>query len=296
MKQLIGTILSTKVAKTAKVSVIRIKVHPLYKKRIKFKKSYQVHNDLGAKVGQKVKFQSCRPFSKTKKWQIVEIINSEKDKKNKTIFSNLISLLSDEEGNEVKFSIDPKTQLPILPRELFDAVITQQPTNNKPAVEDGNAPAEEEQPDEEVSVTIPDVIVVEKKRSRKHEQDTPEVEAPTQKKTKTEAVPKPQQPILPASPVRKVPLPPAPVSAPRPTGSLPARDGHGVARRHGRHRERPDHRGQWRARCRHGHHRSGHVHSGFEQHPASGYYNGIRQVTGCLLFCASFQRTRCRKI
>ncbi len=86
MKQLIGNVISTKVAKTAKVSVLRIKVHPLYKKRIKIKKSYQVHDEMGVKVGQKVKFQSCKPFSKMKKWQIVEIIDSQtkdskKDKK-----------------------------------------------------------------------------------------------------------------------------------------------------------------------------------------------------------------------
>jgi small subunit ribosomal protein S17 len=83
MKQLIGNVISTKATKTAKVSVLRIKVHPLYKKRIKIKKSYQVHDDMGVKVGQKVKFQSCKPFSKTKKWQIVEIIDSEKSKKEK---------------------------------------------------------------------------------------------------------------------------------------------------------------------------------------------------------------------
>lgn len=81
MKQLIGNVISAKVAKTAKVSVLRIKVHPLYKKRIKIKKSYQVHDEMGVKVGQKVKFQSCKPISKMKKWQIVEIIDSKDTKK-----------------------------------------------------------------------------------------------------------------------------------------------------------------------------------------------------------------------
>ncbi|MCX6725867.1 MAG: 30S ribosomal protein S17 [Candidatus Shapirobacteria bacterium] len=81
MKQLIGIVLAKKMTKTAKVLVDRIKVHPLYKKRIKIKKSYQVHDELGTKVGDRVKFRSCRPFSKTKRWKIIEVINLKENKK-----------------------------------------------------------------------------------------------------------------------------------------------------------------------------------------------------------------------
>ncbi len=81
MKQFIGKVIGTKMNKTAKVLVLRIKVHPIYKKRLKVKKVYHVHDEIGVKVNDKVKFQDCRPISKTKKHKIVEIIKDKKIKK-----------------------------------------------------------------------------------------------------------------------------------------------------------------------------------------------------------------------
>lgn len=74
MRVLEGVVISTKMKKTATIEVERIKVHPIYKKRIKIKKKYHVHNELGIKVGDWVKIQECRPISKTKKWKIMEVI------------------------------------------------------------------------------------------------------------------------------------------------------------------------------------------------------------------------------
>lgn len=83
MKQFTGVVIDKKMAKTAKVLVKRIKVHPLYKKQMRIKKIYHVHDEIGAKEGDKVKFQGCRPISKTKRWQIVEIVK-EKERENDT--------------------------------------------------------------------------------------------------------------------------------------------------------------------------------------------------------------------
>jgi small subunit ribosomal protein S17 len=80
MKQFIGKVISVKMPKTAKVLVSRIKVHPLYKKRIKVRKIYHVHDELGVKIDDKVKFQDCRPMSKTKRWKITEVIEEKKEK------------------------------------------------------------------------------------------------------------------------------------------------------------------------------------------------------------------------
>jgi len=74
MKPLIGIVTSTKMEKTATVEVTRIKVHPIYKKRVKVKKKFHAHDEIGVKEGDKVKIQECRPISKTKKWKIIEII------------------------------------------------------------------------------------------------------------------------------------------------------------------------------------------------------------------------------
>lgn len=74
MKQFSGLVVGTKMPKTAKVLVTRIKVHPLYKKRTKVRRIYHVHDEMGVKINDKVRFQDCRPISKTKKWKITEII------------------------------------------------------------------------------------------------------------------------------------------------------------------------------------------------------------------------------
>lgn len=78
MKSLVGVVTSTKMEKTVAVEVVRFKTHPLYQKRMKRKKKFLAHDEKGAKKGDKVKIQACRPLSKTKKWQVVEIIKAKK--------------------------------------------------------------------------------------------------------------------------------------------------------------------------------------------------------------------------
>lgn len=58
--------------KTATVEVERIVAHPMYLKRLKRTKKYQVHDDYDTQVGQVVKFVACKPISKLKKWRIVK--------------------------------------------------------------------------------------------------------------------------------------------------------------------------------------------------------------------------------
>jgi small subunit ribosomal protein S17 len=74
MKALMGTVISTKMDKTVTVEVVRIKVHPVYKKRIRVKKKFHAHDEIGVKEGDRVKIQECRPMSKTKRWQVTEVI------------------------------------------------------------------------------------------------------------------------------------------------------------------------------------------------------------------------------
>lgn len=76
MKIFQGTVTSKKMSKTATVAVERVVVHPVYKKRVKRIKKYHVHDELGAKVGQLVKFVACKPYSKLKKWKLVEVVGA----------------------------------------------------------------------------------------------------------------------------------------------------------------------------------------------------------------------------
>lgn len=57
-----------KMAKTITVEVERILAHPLYKKRFKRSKKYQVHSEIEHKIGDTVNFIECPPISKSKRW------------------------------------------------------------------------------------------------------------------------------------------------------------------------------------------------------------------------------------
>lgn len=78
MKKFKGKVFSTKMAKTAVVEVEHYRIHPLYGKRMKIKKKYHVHDELGVKQGEEVIFGETRPISKTKKWKIISRTMEEK--------------------------------------------------------------------------------------------------------------------------------------------------------------------------------------------------------------------------
>lgn len=77
-KELVGTILSNKMNKTAVVQVTRLVQHPLFHKVIRLRKKYVAHNEKKTNVGDKVKISETKPMSKSKRWQVVEVMSSSK--------------------------------------------------------------------------------------------------------------------------------------------------------------------------------------------------------------------------
>ena len=72
-KILSGIVVGDKPNKTITVAVERKYQHPVLKKVIKSKKKYSVHDENNKfKNGDKVKIIECRPYSKTKKFQVME--------------------------------------------------------------------------------------------------------------------------------------------------------------------------------------------------------------------------------
>ena len=71
----IGEVVSTKMAKTIIVEVIRRVPHPLYKRIVSKRKKFYAHDETGnAKMGDVVRIIECRPLSKLKRWRLEEVI------------------------------------------------------------------------------------------------------------------------------------------------------------------------------------------------------------------------------
>lgn len=70
----VGIVSSDKMTKTVTVRVDRLVKHPIYRKYVKKRKKFMAHDDMGAKIGDKVKIVETRPMSARKRWRVVEII------------------------------------------------------------------------------------------------------------------------------------------------------------------------------------------------------------------------------
>ncbi len=74
-KARVGTVVSDKQDKTIVVEIERAARHRIYRKVIRLTKKYHVHDeDNRATVGDLVRIEECRPISKLKRWQLVEVL------------------------------------------------------------------------------------------------------------------------------------------------------------------------------------------------------------------------------
>ncbi len=71
----VGKVVSDKMDKTRVVVYEYYKMHPLYKKFVKRRTKFYVHDENNeSKVGDIVKIKFTRPLSKLKRWRLVEIL------------------------------------------------------------------------------------------------------------------------------------------------------------------------------------------------------------------------------
>ena len=71
----VGEVVSTKMQKTIVVEVSRRVPHPLYKRIIGKRKKFYAHDEQGtANLGDVVRIVECRPLSKLKRWQLLDIV------------------------------------------------------------------------------------------------------------------------------------------------------------------------------------------------------------------------------
>ena len=73
-KTLAGKVVSDKGDKTIVVEVERLTKHKLYRKTIRVRKKYYVHDESNvARVGDVVEIMGTRPISKKKCWRLLEV-------------------------------------------------------------------------------------------------------------------------------------------------------------------------------------------------------------------------------
>ena len=74
-KELVGVVMNNKMKQTAVVQVTQLFQHPVYGKVLRRRKKYVVHDvNSSAQVGSKVRIRESKPLSKTKRWQLVEVL------------------------------------------------------------------------------------------------------------------------------------------------------------------------------------------------------------------------------
>ena len=70
----VGVVSSDKMTKTVTVRVDRLIKHPQYRRYVRRTSKFMAHDELGAKIGDKVRIVETRPLSARKRWRVVEIL------------------------------------------------------------------------------------------------------------------------------------------------------------------------------------------------------------------------------
>jgi len=74
-----GRVASNKMDKTIVVVAETRVPHPVYKKVVRQSRRFKAHDELNtAGIGDLVRIQECRPYSKEKRWRLLEILERAK--------------------------------------------------------------------------------------------------------------------------------------------------------------------------------------------------------------------------
>ncbi len=74
-RQVVGTVVSNRMEKTAVVSVERTVKHRFYQKYVRRRSRYAVHDEMNAcRIGDRVLITESKPISRTKRWRVSRIV------------------------------------------------------------------------------------------------------------------------------------------------------------------------------------------------------------------------------
>ncbi len=75
-----GVVTSARMDKTITVSIVRKIPHPLYRKYVKRITKLHAHDEQNScKENDQVLIEECRPYSRTKSWRLVKILETRPD-------------------------------------------------------------------------------------------------------------------------------------------------------------------------------------------------------------------------
>lgn len=75
----VGRVVSDKMDKTVVVQVVDLKQHPLYRKTVRQRVRFKVHDEANScGIGDTVRIMETRPLSREKRWRVVEIVEKAK--------------------------------------------------------------------------------------------------------------------------------------------------------------------------------------------------------------------------
>src|SRR5215218_1611548 len=70
----VGIVASDKMDKTVVVRVDRLVKQPQTRRYVRRTSKFKAHDELGAKIGDKVRIIETRPLSARKRWRVIEIV------------------------------------------------------------------------------------------------------------------------------------------------------------------------------------------------------------------------------
>lgn len=74
-KEVVGEVVSARMAKTIVVKVVRKRAHPFYGRVVSKAKKFYAHDEKNdARMGDVVRLEETRPLSKLKRWKLKEIV------------------------------------------------------------------------------------------------------------------------------------------------------------------------------------------------------------------------------
>jgi small subunit ribosomal protein S17 len=77
VKERVGVVVSNKMQKTVVVAIENRSAHPKYGKVVVKTKKYKAHDEENqCKEGDRVLIRETRPLSKTKRWEVAEILST----------------------------------------------------------------------------------------------------------------------------------------------------------------------------------------------------------------------------